>query len=207
MRNTRKAALAALGATALPLLTATPASADPPPRVTVKVVSLWGCGGTNSAVATVTPPSPDGFGVSVYTAAFKASAGKDVPAEEARITCNLTLIINLPLEYTWVLKSTKLRGTADLAPEATGEVATRNWIQGKDPGREISRTIKAPTQSWRLEDQTPLENPCGEARFFTISTRLQVTAADTVRASSISMNEPPDGRADFTFGYKSCKPS
>jgi hypothetical protein len=204
--KTGKAALAALGAAALPALTALPASADPPPRVTVKVVAVRGCG-ASSASAVLTPPSPEGFGLRLSVLSFKASAGKGVPAEEARKTCDVSLMILLPLGYTWALKTTAFRGTADLDPEATGEAAHRNWIQGKDPGHETSHTIKAPTRSWQFEDQTPLEGLCGEQRYLTLSTRLQVKAADTVRASSISMEEPPNDRTDYTFAYKSCQPS
>ncbi|MBT2207355.1 DUF4360 domain-containing protein [Actinomadura sp. NEAU-AAG7] len=201
-----KAALAAIGGTALPLLTALPASADPPPRVSIHVASARGCGGNMGADILLTPPSVEGFGIRIYLPLMTVSAGKGVPAEEARKTCDIALIINLPLKYTWALKSTRISGIADLDPEATGEVAHGYRLQGKDPGREISHPIKAPQRSWRFEDETPLEHPCVAERAVTLSTRLQVKAADTAKVSWISMEEYPDTRTEYTFTFKPCHP-
>ncbi|MUN35836.1 DUF4360 domain-containing protein [Actinomadura litoris] len=205
MKKTKKAALVALSTT-LPLLTALPASADPPPRFTFSVAPGWGC--PNHGVSLViSPPSQGEIKMILSIAPFKASVGKDVPAEEARKKCAIYLIINHASDYTWGLKSISTRGEADLEPGTTGEVTLRHWYPGGPAGAEISRTINAPTRSWWLEHDGPPEFlPCGQHRGLNLETRLQVTTTDPAKAGWISLGDEFDSKTAYTLAYKTCKP-
>ncbi|WP_242908290.1 DUF4360 domain-containing protein [Actinomadura terrae] len=204
MKATREAALAAIGATVLPLLTALPASAGPKLPVSFEIATV-SCplGAVNISIAT----APEEAKLRLNGADFTASVGRDVPLKDARKLCQLILIPHFAVPSTWALKRIESRGTANLEPGVTGEVANRYWIQGNAPAREISHTIEAPTRSWYFDDETPLEfAPCGQSRSLSLGTRLQVESSDVKGAGSVSLNSP-DGGITYTLVYKPCQRS
>ncbi|WP_242882451.1 DUF4360 domain-containing protein [Actinomadura litoris] len=203
MKKTRKAALAAIGATALPALTALPASADPAPPATIQVVSSP----TSCPVGTmVVSSSPREGRISLHPSNFKASVGKDVPAEEARKSCELSLRLIMPVSSTWALESIDSRGTANLDPEVVGEVSQSYHLQGSTRHHKIVHTLKAPNDTLRFEDETPLEfAPCGQQRDLDLETRLRVKSPDEAGAGSVAM-EFPGGGTTYNFVYKTCEP-
>ncbi|WP_242882452.1 DUF4360 domain-containing protein [Actinomadura litoris] len=205
MKKTKMAAFVALSTT-LPLLTALPASADPPPRFSFSMAAGWGCPNNGVGLA-ISPPSQGEIKMMFSVAPFRASVGKDVPAEEARKNCTIYLIVHHASEYTWGLKRISARGAADLEPGVTGEVTHRHWYPGGPPGAEISRTINAPTRSWRLEYEGPLEFlPCGVERTLSLKTGLQVTTTDTSKAGWISLGDEFESKTAYTLAYQTCKP-
>ncbi len=203
MEKTGKAAFAAVGATALPLLTALPASADPAPPAVIQVESTP----TSCPVETmVVASSPKDGRISLHPSSFRASVGKDVPAEAAQKSCKLALRLIMPVSSTWALESIGTNGTANLDRGVTGKVTQRYRLQGSARHHEISHTLKGPDATLQFDDETPLEfAPCAEQRTLELETHLQVKSPDETRSGSIA-TEFPGGGTTYNFVYKSCTP-
>ncbi|MBT2207354.1 DUF4360 domain-containing protein [Actinomadura sp. NEAU-AAG7] len=203
MKKSRKAALAAIGATALPLLAAPPASATSKPGISFEIViTPMACTSMGFDITSTSEEARLHLSIGGLT----ASVGPDVPAKEARKSCKIMLKPHFSVPSAWALKSIDSRGTADLEPEVTGEVTNGYQVQG-GPAHEISHKINAPTRSWHFEDETPLEFvPCGQARNLNLETRLQVTTTDPAKSGSISLDSPGGGTT-YRLVYKECRSS
>ncbi|MUN35838.1 DUF4360 domain-containing protein [Actinomadura litoris] len=200
MKNTKNAALVAIGAAALPLLTAPPVSAISKPGISITIGTISCAAGSMNLL----PDSDPGrFRLRFSTWDFAASVGKDVPAEKARKSCTFNLIFHFSVPSTWALESISSRGTADLEPEVTGKVTNEYQVSGT-PAHEISHAINAPTRTWQFEDVTPLVFlPCGAERSLILKTQLQVETTDPAKAGSISLDSPDEG-ATYSIAYKKC---
>ncbi|MBT2207352.1 MULTISPECIES: DUF4360 domain-containing protein [Actinomadura] len=199
MKKTKNAALVAVGAAALPLLTAFPASAVPEPSAKAQVVRS-ACPGEVSV-------SEDGGRVNVKIKNFKASVGGDVNPKEAQKSCSFSISIRIPQGFTGAVASTDTRLAADLDPGVVGEL-TQSYRWRGSPGSDVSmHAVAGHKGNLQFTDMVPTAQlkyaRCDAPEFLDLETRIRVKSSDPSEEGWLSLDSPGGGMT-YSFAYKVC---
>ncbi|WP_242882455.1 DUF4360 domain-containing protein [Actinomadura litoris] len=199
MKNTKNAALVAVGAAALPLLTAFPASAAPEPSVKAQVVRS-ACPGEVSV-------SENGSRVTVKIKNFKAAVGGDVDPQEAQKSCSFSISLRIPQGFTWAVASTETRLKANLDPGVVGEL-TQSYRWRGSPGSDVSpHAVAGRKGNLQFTDMVPTAQlkyaRCDAPDFLDLETRIRVQPSDPSEEGWLSLDFP-EGGMTYSFAYKVC---
>ncbi|TDD39742.1 DUF4360 domain-containing protein [Actinomadura sp. KC06] len=209
MTHVRRKAIAILGAVLVPSAMMAPAAsaapADPPPGVTITVVSFsqdcWG--GEVSMPVTATSFTVRYWGL-------HALAGGDSTPAESRQKCQVVLRVDNAVGFTYAISRLRFAGSAEVAAGATGELKTQHNFQGTPPSQEWTHKVPGPHAApWTFDQQIPLDQvafkPCGEERLLYLDTEMGVSAGDSDPSrTSIMALDTPDDSATYDLLWKTC---
>ncbi|MFI0367093.1 DUF4360 domain-containing protein [Actinomadura sp. 1N219] len=194
----------ALGVAAIPVLTS-PAASEPPPHATptIEIASTNGSGCRPETV-TITP-EPNGF--TVKYSRYSAKIGGEALPTDFRKNCQLNLRIVPPKTFTYAVMRIDHRGSAQLAPDATGVLKASQYYAGAPGHAPIYHSFKGPfSNGWQATETIDpgrlIYVPCGEERNLNISTELRLTAPDRTRASTLDMHA--DLGSTYHFTWRNC---
>ncbi|QXJ23229.1 DUF4360 domain-containing protein [Actinomadura graeca] len=198
----------AIGTAGLPLLTASPALADPPPgKITIDVVSDK----RTCAVGTISVGIyDDNTAFTLSLGDFSVSVGGDSAPQAARKTCRLDLKVKVPAGYTFAIDEVDHHGSAKLQAGTSGHVLEEFHFQGGAVGNTIKNTVKgAHNGGWQFQNGkdtvTPVYRPCGKEPNLLIAKdlRADLGTSDATKVSSFSQGAP-DGTTKYRLAWKRC---
>ncbi|MFI0370341.1 DUF4360 domain-containing protein [Actinomadura sp. 1N219] len=209
MPHVRRKAIAIIGAvlvlSALGAPATSAAPADPPPGVTITVVSV----SPDCEVGEVSMPvTATSFTVRYW--GFHALAGGDSSPEEGRKKCQVVLKVNSVAGFTYAISGLRFVGSAELATGASAEANTQHNFQGTPPSQTWVYKLPGPHAApWVYDQQVPLEQlvfkPCGEERDLHLETELSVSlgTSDPAKAGIMALDTPDDS-ATYSLLWKTC---
>ncbi len=164
----------------------------PPHPVTVDVLGVAGegCGPGTTSVAI----SGDGVAFTVAYSDFVVLAH----GSDAHKTCELTIRVNHPDDYTYGVAETSFRGFAQLEDGSKGTERASYFFANQAPTVHSPHTFSGPmTDTWEAIDHpvSVVHGPCHERRPLTIKTELKVTGKSA--ASYLAMDST-DGKVNAT---------
>ncbi|TDD37314.1 DUF4360 domain-containing protein [Actinomadura sp. KC06] len=193
-----------VAAAALPVLTSPPAAAAPPHRdPTIEITTVNGSGCRPETV-TVTPRSS---GFTIRYSDYSAKIGGDALPTDYRKNCQLGLRI-IPTEgFTYAVMAVDHRGSAQLAPDATGVLKASHEFAGSPRQAQTTHSFKGPLSGgWQVAEKIDpgqlVWASCREERNLNISTELRVNAVDRTTANTFDMHSGL-GSA-YHFAWKTC---
>ncbi|QXJ23227.1 DUF4360 domain-containing protein [Actinomadura graeca] len=204
-----------VAAAALPLVTAGPAAADPPPDgITIEIATVNGGCPAGSVSVSI---SEDKSSFQVAFGDLTASVGGDSPPSAAKRICRLNLRIHAPQGYTYEITAIEQSGAVNLEAGASAQVTQQYYIQGKKPDTDLVHVLTGPSnRDWVFRDTIPSgAMPCGEQRNLNLATELQANlgTSDASKKSSIWMSSGTGlpgvrtaypGRVTYSFGWTKC---
>ncbi|TDD76159.1 DUF4360 domain-containing protein [Actinomadura rubrisoli] len=208
MKNSGRAATAALGALVLIPVPASAASAGPPPKsVVVELATQEGSGCRWGTVAVTN--DADSFNVTYST--YMAQVGGGSAPRDAQKSCRLGLKITHPPEFTYALQSADHRGFASLEPGSSGSLRSFTVPPGFPEGRGLLHKLKgAYYDTWSFHESSDIEAPfkrCDANGLFTLKTELQVDlgASDPSKVSFVDLGSVDGGtRTTYNLIWKQC---
>ncbi|SFF35932.1 protein of unknown function [Actinoplanes philippinensis] len=173
---TGTALLASLAATAV-VPSSSLASAPPPGKVTVTVVSANGSGcpaGTTGVSA-----SARGASFKVTYRAFTASAGGGASALDFRKNCQLALSVSARKGWTWAISRIASTGSATLRSGASATQVTSFYWAGDSRTGRVSQAFTGPLSGpWqrvkKVATRDLIYQPCGQRRNLNVNIELRV---------------------------------
>ncbi|WP_067450051.1 DUF4360 domain-containing protein [Actinomadura macra] len=202
-------AIAALGIAALPLVTAVPAFAIPPPDdVSIEVVKdgRYPCMGKGAAAGL----SDDHTSFTVYFGDFSVSTGGDAPPNDWRKNCGIRLRIEIPAGYTYAVEEVDHQGSAGLQAGVSASKKTHFYFDGFILDSFLTHTLKGPYEgAWTYHEignlKDPLYKPCDRQRDFMITKELRVIreVSDPSKMSYMSIGSR-EGSTRYHFLWKHC---
>ncbi|WP_242889484.1 DUF4360 domain-containing protein [Actinomadura litoris] len=171
-----------------------PASANGiPPAGSVKI-ELVAMSGTGCPLGTVTVNSTEEH-FRVYYGSYTAYAGGNQPPSDSRRSCQLTVRVTHPPEFTYGIMRVENQGFSSLEEGASGTLRSSFTIFGKNPPAGRKHVMRGPySDVWQLIDQSDIPEvpvkPCGERSNTTLATELQVDAgtSDPSKTSLMSLD-------------------
>jgi hypothetical protein len=191
-----------LNAVAAAALALSAVVAPPPQPITVDVLSVSGDGCAPGTA--VVAPSADNTAFTVIYSDFVVQAhGPDVHK-----TCELTVRVNHPDDYTYGIAETDFRGFAQLGAGSRGVERASYFFAGLSPTEHSPHTFTGPmTDDWQATDQpgagTVVHGPCREHRPLTIKVELRVVGKS---GTSFMTMDSTDGSASakFRLSWQKC---
>ncbi|MFC0114372.1 DUF4360 domain-containing protein [Kibdelosporangium aridum] len=182
--------LNALTAAVLALSAAVP----PPSPVTIEVLSLKGDGCAAGSAAVAMSLDNQAFTVT-YSDFIVQAHGSDV-----RRTCEISLRVNHPDDYTYGIAQTDYRGFAHIGAGSRGIMKGHYFFPGM-PTRHSSHTYPGPlSDNWQATDQLPpgdvLHGPCRQRKPLAVNAELRVVGKS---ATSFMTMDSTDSSVSSTF--------
>jgi hypothetical protein len=187
---TGTALLASLAATvAVP--SSSVASAPPPGKVAVKVVSANGSGCPRGSADVSASPGNRSFKVTYSR--FTASSGAGAAAIGFRKNCQLALDVTGPKGWTWAVSRVVTSGSASLRTGATGiQQSSYHW-SGNSQTVRVSNAFTGPASGrWERSKKVPKRSlvymPCGQRRNLNVNLELRVDAGPSTGRNLLTMD-------------------
>jgi hypothetical protein len=187
------------------------ASAPPPGRVTVEVVTVNGSG-CRAGTAAVAAAS-DNTAFTVTYSDYLAQVGVGAAPTDFRKNCQLALQVHVPQGFTFAIAQADYRGFAHLVSGASGLQRANYYFQADSATAFVSHPFGGPLSDyWQTTDRTAeaalVFAPCGEERILNVNTELRVNAgsSDPSKTTSFMAMDSTDGsvRTVYHFAWKEC---
>ncbi|WP_433796937.1 DUF4360 domain-containing protein [Actinoplanes sp. CA-252034] len=181
------------------------ASAPPPGKVTVAIVSA-NRSGCPAGTADVTAPAK-GTSFKVTYRAFTASAGAGASPLDFRKNCQIALAVSGRKGWTWAISRIANSGSATLRSGASGTQVTSFYWAGDSRTGRVAQSFTGPvTGPWqrsrKIAEKARIYQPCGQRRHLNVNLELRVRSGSASGRSVLTL----DSTTGSTFGlvWKKC---
>jgi hypothetical protein len=152
---------------------------EPPPagEFTVDLVTVNGSGCPVGTVAVAVAPDNQAFRLAYSTYLVVRDPGET--ATVTRRNCQLALLLNYPVGYTYAVNRVVYQGYAQIAAGATGIVRAVHHPAGISGTLPSTLDLRGPFDDWWTLDDVPETGvlawaPCGERRHHLLTNELRI---------------------------------